>query len=60
MEPYHVHQKIKKMKSNSATVVGDIPNKVIKMFGYELFDYLISLKGAVSVESTLMSGKSNL
>ena len=36
MEPYHVHQKIKKMKSNSATVVGDIPIKVIKMFGFEL------------------------
>ena len=36
MEPYLVHRKIKKMKSNSATVVGDIPIKVIKMFAYEL------------------------
>ena len=36
MEPYQVHQKIKKMKSNSATVIGDIPIKVIKLFGYEL------------------------
>ena len=36
MEPYMVHQKIKKMKGNSATVMGDIPIKVIKAFGYEL------------------------
>ena len=36
MEPYHVHQKIKKMKSNSTTIIGDIPIKVIKAFGYEL------------------------
>ena len=36
MEPYFVHQKIKSMKNNTATVMGDIPIKVIKMFGYEL------------------------
>ena len=36
MEPFFVHQQIKKMKSNSATVVGDIPIKVVKMFGYHL------------------------
>ena len=36
MEQYHVHQKIKKMKNNSATIIGDIPIKVIKAFGYEL------------------------
>jgi hypothetical protein len=36
MEPYFVHQKIKSMKSNSATVYGDIPIKIIKLFGYEL------------------------
>ena len=36
MEPFFVHQKIKKMRSNSATVVGDIPIKVIKRFGHEL------------------------
>ena len=36
MEPYFVHQKIKMMKNNTATVVGDIPIRVIKMFGYEL------------------------
>lgn len=35
MEPYFVHQKIKSMKSNSATVHGDIPIKLIKKFGYE-------------------------
>ena len=33
MEPFFVHQK---MKSNSATVFGDIPIKVIKRFGYEI------------------------
>ena len=36
MEPYFVHQQIKKMKNNTATVKGDIPVKVIKRFGYEL------------------------
>ena len=36
LEPYFVHQKIKTMKNNTATVVGDIPIRVIKMFGHEL------------------------
>ena len=36
MTPYFVHQKIKKMKNNSATMKGDIPVKVIKKFAYEL------------------------
>ena len=36
MSPYFVHQKIKQMKSGKATIKGDIPMKLIKMFGYEL------------------------
>ena len=36
MEPYFVHQKIKSMKNNTATVPGDIPIRVVKQFGYEL------------------------
>ena len=36
LEPYFIHQKIKTMKNNSATVKGDIPIKIIKRFGYEL------------------------
>ena len=36
MEPYFVHQKIKKMKSNTATINGDIQMKVIKLFSHEL------------------------
>ena len=36
MTPYFVHEKIKKMKTGKSTVKGDIPTKIIKMFGYEL------------------------
>ena len=36
MEPFFVHKKIKGMKNNTSTVIGDIPVKVIKLFGYEL------------------------
>ena len=36
MTPYFVHQQIKKIKTGSATIKGDIPAKIIKMFGYEL------------------------
>ena len=36
MEPYLIHKKIKSMKNNTATVPGDVPIKIIKMFGYEL------------------------
>ena len=36
MEPYFVHQKIKTMKNNTSTVPGDIPIRLIKLFGYEL------------------------
>ena len=31
-----VHKKIKSMKNNTATISGDIPIRVVKMFGYEL------------------------
>ena len=34
MEPFFVHKKIKKMKNNTSTVNGDVPIKIIKMFGY--------------------------
>ena len=36
MTPYLVHQRIKKLKNNSSTLKGDLPAKVIKMFGYEI------------------------
>ena len=36
MTPYFVHRKIKQMKSGKATIKGDIPVKLIKMFGYQL------------------------
>ena len=36
MSPYFVHQQIKKMKNCKSTVKGDVPLKVIKLFGYEL------------------------
>ena len=36
LEPYFVHKKIKSMKNNTATISGDIPIRVVKMFGYEL------------------------
>ena len=36
MTPYFVHQRIKKLKNNSSTLKGDLPAKVIKMFGYEI------------------------
>ena len=35
-QPYFVHKKIKSMKNNTATVNGDIPINVIKMFSHEL------------------------
>ena len=43
MEPYFVHMKIKSMKNNTSTVIGDIPIKVIKMFGYELSEPLSNI-----------------
>ena len=36
MDPYFVRQTLKKMKNNTATLQGDVPIKVIKLFGYEL------------------------
>ena len=36
MTPYFVHQQIKKLKNGKSTLKGDIPTKVVKLFGYEL------------------------
>ena len=36
VSPFFVYQQIKKMKLSSATVKGDIPGKIIKMFAHKL------------------------
>ena len=38
-----MHKKIKSMKNNTSTVKGDIPIKVIKMFGHELYGPLSNI-----------------
>ena len=36
MESYFVYKKIQKMKNNTSTVKGDVPIRIIKLFGHEL------------------------